>query len=173
MKRIMIIGQPGSGKSRLAQALGERTGLPVVHIDKIHWQAGWVERSKEEKTRLCHEVEQQDRWIFEGGYSPTWPNRLARADIVIWLDRPVGIRLWRVLRRAFIGLGHTRPDMADDCPERLRSLPEFIHFIWTTRNSSRAKMAKLIAMAPSRCEVVRLQSDEEVARFLATFDHCR
>ena len=51
MQRIMIVGRPGSGKSSLAQAIGERTGLPVIHIDKIHWQPGWVERSKAEKTQ--------------------------------------------------------------------------------------------------------------------------
>ena len=44
MKRVMIIGQPGSVKSTLARFLGERTGLPVVHIDKIHWKPGWNER---------------------------------------------------------------------------------------------------------------------------------
>lgn len=47
LKRIMIIGQPGSGKSTLAKLLGEITGLPVVHIDTIHWQTGWVERSQD------------------------------------------------------------------------------------------------------------------------------
>lgn len=36
MKRVMIVGQPGAGKSTLARQLGERTGLPVVHIDTIH-----------------------------------------------------------------------------------------------------------------------------------------
>jgi adenylate kinase family enzyme len=56
MQRVMIVGQPGSGKSTLARKLGQRTGLPVIHIDTIHWQPGWVERSWDEKTRLCHEV---------------------------------------------------------------------------------------------------------------------
>jgi adenylate kinase family enzyme len=42
MNRIMIIGQPGSGKNTPAQTLGERAGLPVIHIDKIHWPPGWV-----------------------------------------------------------------------------------------------------------------------------------
>lgn len=166
MDRIMIVGQPGSGKSTLAQALGECTNLPVIHIDKIHWQPGWVERSKSEKTRLCLEVEQQSRWIFEGGHSATWPSRVARADMLIWLDRPVGLRLWRVLRRAVTGLGHTRPDMAEGCPERLRSLPEFIHYIWTTRNSARAKIARLVSAAPSGCKVVHLRSDADSAEFL-------
>ncbi|WP_349775075.1 AAA family ATPase [Frigidibacter sp. SD6-1] len=54
MQRIMIIGQPGAGKSTLAAALGQRTGLPVIHIDHIHWQPGWIERSSDEKTRLCN-----------------------------------------------------------------------------------------------------------------------
>ncbi len=169
MNRIMIVGQPGSGKSRLAQALGKSTGLPVVHIDKIHWQPGWIERSKSEKTRLCEEAEQESRWIFEGGHSATWPSRVARADMLVWLDRPVGLRLWRVLRRAVTGLGRTRPDMADGCPERLSSLPEFIRYIWATRNSASEKMARLAAAAPPGCRVVRLRSDEDVVGFLAKF----
>ena len=169
VNRIMIVGQPGSGKSTLAQAVGKLTGLPVIHIDKIHWQAGWVERSKAEKTRLCEEAAQGRRWIFEGGHSATWPSRLARADMLVWIDRPVGLRLWRVLRRALIGLGRTRPDMAEGCPERLATLPEFISYIWSTRNSGRAKIARLAAAAPQNCQVIRLGSDEDTADFLAKF----
>jgi adenylate kinase family enzyme len=170
MDRIMIIGQPGSGKSTLARALGERTGLPVIHIDKIHWQPGWLERSAEEKTRLCKEAEQQSHWIFEGGHSTTWHSRVARAEMLILIDRPVGLRLWRVVRRAVVGLGKTRPDMAEACPERLSSLPAFVHYIWTTRNSARDKMHRLAAAAPPGCEVVHLTSDSDVEAFLASFD---
>src|SRR5690349_10638619 len=135
MKRVMIVGQPGSGKSRLARAVGERAGLPVVHIDKIHWGAGWVERTPAEKTRLCREVEAQDRWVFEGGHSATWDSRLARADLLIWLDQPLALRLWRVVRRTATGLGRTRADMAEGCPEQLGRLPDFVRFIWDTRHT--------------------------------------
>lgn len=165
----MIVGQPGSGKSTLAQALGKRTGLPVIHIDKIYWRAGWVERSKAEKTRLCEEAAKESLWIFEGGHSVTWTSRLARADMLICLDRSVGLRLWRVIRRAVTGLGQTRPDMAEGCQERLGTLPEFIAYIWGTRNSARAKIARLAATAPPSCKIVRLSSDEEVAQFVAKF----
>ena len=116
MRRIMIVGQPGAGKSTLAARLSARTGLPAIHIDQIHWQAGWVERSHAEKTRLCHEAEQRSRWVFEGGHSATWPTRLARADMLIWLDLPVGLRLWRGVPRALLGGGQTRPAMADELP---------------------------------------------------------
>lgn len=119
MQRVMIIGQPGSGKSTLARKLGERTGLPVVHIDTIHWQPGWVERSRDEKTRLCHEVEARERWIFDGGHSTTWQNRLARADTVIWIDRSAPLRFWRVFFRTMLSRGRSRPDLPDDCPELL------------------------------------------------------
>jgi adenylate kinase family enzyme len=168
-QRIMIVGQPGAGKSTLARRLGLLTGLPVVHIDKIHWQAGWRERSKEEKTRLCLDAEQRERWIFEGGHSATWRNRLARADMLIWLDLSVGRRLWRVTCRAFAGRGETRPDMAEDCPERLHLLPEFLHFIWATRRTARLKIANLIETATSNLRIVQLRSDQEIATFLRDF----
>jgi adenylate kinase family enzyme len=169
MKRIMIVGQPGSGKSTLARALGARTGLSVIHVDQIHWQSGWVERSKAEKTRLCREAEQRSHWIFEGGHSATWSSRVARADMLILIDRPVALRLWRVVLRAFVGLGRTRPDMAEGCPERLSSLPEFLGYIWSTRNSGKDKMQRLAAAAPSGCKVVLLRSDRQVESFLAEF----
>ena len=88
VNRIMIIGQPGSGKSTLARALGDLTGLPAIHVDKIHWQPGWVERSKAEKTRLCEEAAQGSKLISENGHSATWPGRLALADMLICLDPP-------------------------------------------------------------------------------------
>ncbi|GAA4008049.1 topology modulation protein [Sphingomonas humi] len=160
-QRIMIVGQPGSGKSTLARRIGDVTGLPVIHIDRIHWQSGWVERSKAEKRRLCLETEAGERWIFEGGFSPTWPSRLRRADLLIWVDRPMGLRLWRVLRRALTQLGRTRPDMADGCPERLSSLPEFAHYILTTGRSQRRRLGQLATSAT--CQVERLRSDEEAA----------
>ena len=67
MRRVMIVGGPGSGKSTLARALGARSGLPVFHMDLIHWQSGWVERSKPEKDRLTHKVHRRDAWISRAG----------------------------------------------------------------------------------------------------------
>ena len=116
MRRVMIIGQPGAGKSTLARALAAKTGLRVIHIDHIHWQAGWVERSAAEKTRLCVEAAAGEGWIFEGGHSATWEGRLARADTLIWIDAPSALRIWRVIRRTVFGHGGTRPDLPVGIP---------------------------------------------------------
>ena len=164
MRRAMIIGQPGSGKSTLARTLGEITHLPVVHIDRIHWQPGWVERPRAEKTRLCEAVHATPEWIFEGGHSATWPCRLARADTLVWLDLPVGLRLRRVAARTLRWWGRSRPDLPDGCPEQLA--PEFLRYIWRTRTSGRAACARLFAQAGPGVEAHRLRSPAEVRAFV-------
>jgi hypothetical protein len=89
--------------------------------------------------------------------------------MLVWLDRATGLRLWRVVRRTVTGLGRTRQDLADNCPEKLSLLPEFINYIWTTRNSARARIAQLVAAAPEGRQVVCLRTDEDVVDFLAQF----
>lgn len=164
MKRVMIIGQPGSGKSTLARLLGERTGLPVIHIDKIHWKPGWIERSAAQKTALCREAHNQDEWIFEGGHSITWEERQERCDTLIWLDFPLWLRLWRVIVRTLGNYGRSRVDLPENCPEQFRL--EFYLWIWTTRNTARAKMGALFeATAPPKVHV-KLKTRREVAAFL-------
>ena len=160
----MVVGGPGSGKSTLAVELGRRSGLPVRHMDLIHWQPGWVERPRDEKDRLTREVHAEDAWIFEGGHSRTYDERAARADTLIWLDLPVALRLWRVAHRWLTWRGRTRPDLPPDCPERVD--PDFVRFIIRTRRSGRAKIARLVAGHP-HLRVHHLRTRGEVRRFLA------
>ena len=129
---------------------------------------GWVERDPAEKSRLCREVHMLDRWVFEGGHSVTWPERLARADTLIWLDLPVLLRQWRVLRRSLRFRGATRPDLPAGCTERLdRGTLAFYRYIWRSRRPARARMAALFADAPPRVAAHRLRSSRAVERFLA------
>lgn len=170
MQRIMIVGQPGSGKSTLARDLGRKTGLPVVHIDHIHWQPGWVERPRDEKTRLCHEVEAREAWIFEGGHSATWGNRLARAEMLIWLDLPLPLRLWRVVKRTVLWHGRNRPDLPEGCLEGFhRETLPFWRYIWRTRHSARANIQRLWDGAPEGKARVRLTSRAQVRGFVDGF----
>lgn len=167
MQRIMIVGQPGSGKSTLARALGEVTRLPVIHIDHIHWQAGWIERSREEKTRLCLEAEAGSAWIFEGGHSITWPSRAARADLVIWLDIPLRIRAWRVLKRTVLWAGRSRPDLPAGCNEGSpRQILPFWHYIWKTRISGRRNIHRLLEGLPPEKPIIHLSTKPEVDALL-------
>lgn len=165
-KRIMIIGQPGSGKSTLARVLGAVLDLPVVHIDHIHWQSGWIERPTSEKDQLCAEVHARDKWVFEGGRSPTWPERLDRADTLIWLDFPLPVRAWRVFRRTVVNHGKTRPDLPEGCPEHFSW--EFTKWIWNTRTSGRIKMQKLFCTAATEKDKYWLRNSHQVSNFVKT-----
>lgn len=64
MKRVMISGQPGAGKPTLARRIGAATGLPVIHIDHIHWQPGCAIRPMEEKTKACLWALAGEAWVF-------------------------------------------------------------------------------------------------------------
>ena len=168
MQRVMIIGQPGSGKSTLARLLGEKTFLPVVHMDHIHWKPGWVERDQAAKTRMVLDEIAHPAWIFEGGHSRTYAARLARADTLIWLDVSVGLRLSRVLWRTARGYGRTRPDLPEGCPEQFSA--EFLRWIWRTRHSARSRMQALFDRAVPPKTRVRLTSLREVRTYLSTLD---
>jgi len=167
MKRVMITGGPGSGKSTLARKLGEQTGLPVFHMDMIHWMPGWQERSKDEKDTMTRQVHMQERWIFEGGHSRTYAERIARADTFVWLDVPVGLRMARVLRRSVRYYGQNRPDLPEGCPERFNwQTLLFLKFIWDTRHTARAKLQAVHDAPPAHLTVHRLTTVQEVNIFL-------
>ncbi len=169
MQRVMIVGGPGSGKSTLARKLGARTGLPVFHMDHIHWQAGWVERPLAEKIPISLAVHARDRWIFEGGLSRTYADRVARADTFIWLDMPVALRFWRVVRRSVIYLGRSRPDLPDGCVERFgRETLAFWQFIWRTKQTSRVSLQAIVDHPPPHLTVVHLQCLRAVQQYLDT-----
>jgi adenylate kinase family enzyme len=129
MRRVLVLGSGGAGKSTFARALGERTGLPVVHLDRHWWRPGWVESPKAEFEADVAELIARDAWVMDGNYAGTLPARLAAADTAVFLDVPRVTCLFRVIVRALRHRGRTRLDMPPDCPERLEW--EFVQWIWT------------------------------------------
>ncbi len=142
----MVVGCSGAGKSTFAITLGNLTGLPVTHLDKIHWLPGWVERDKQEKSQLIAMAEAQRKWIIEGNYSATFPSRTSRSDTIIWLDLPLSVRLARIVKRHFHYRNKTRPDMPENCPERLER--QYLKWVLFKANQHREKIAQAIADAP-------------------------
>ena len=170
MKRIMIVGGPGSGKSTMARWLGEQTGLPVQHMDHIHWMPNWVERPQADRLQIIRAVEESDRWIIEGGISVRYTERLERADLLVWLDLPVSVRLWRVMRRSWRYRGQSRPDLPEGCPEKLdRETLSFLIWIWQNRNSSRQKIVDTVHLHGGTAEIHHLRNAGAVRAFQTAF----
>jgi len=164
MRRVLVIGSGGAGKSTFAARLAERTGLPLIHLDALYWRPGWVEPAKEEWTRRVAQLVADDRWIMDGNYGGTLESRLAACDTVVFLDLPRALCLRRVIGRRIRFRGRARPDMAPGCPEQLSW--EFLHWIWSYPATRRPGILRRLAgLRPDQRAVV-LQSVSEVARFL-------
>ena len=165
MKRVMVFGGCGSGKSTLARQLGEKVKLPVIHIDQIFWKPGWIERPSKEVSQIIRQKIKLDEWIFDGNYSSTFEDRLARADTAIYLDIPTWLRLWSVISRIIKSYGRSRPDMALGCPERFDW--EFIKWvIFYERRNGREKALNLLKYAPEKVTAYHLKSRSDVRKFL-------
>lgn len=128
MKRILVIGSGGAGKSTFALRLGAILNLEVIHLDSLYWSSGWVEMPKDRWRAVVEELLQRDSWIIDGNYGGTLDLRLADCDGVIFLNVPRLICLQRVLKRVVLYRKASRPDMAAGCRERVNW--EFIKYVW-------------------------------------------
>jgi adenylate kinase family enzyme len=166
VKKILVIGCGGAGKSTFAAQLGGVLGLEVIHLDALYWRPGWVEPAKAEWVATVEAALRREAWVMDGNYSGTLERRLAACDAVIFLDLPRRTCLWRVVRRALSYRGRTRPDMAPGCPERLDV--SFLVWVWRYGRRSRPRVERLLAEHAAGKTVVRLRSQAEVDRYLAS-----
>lgn len=101
-RRIIIVGPSCSGKSTLGEHLAGRLGVPFVELDALFWKPGWQESPPDEFRTRLFEAHAKEGWVSAGNYlrhteDVTWPS----AETVIWLDFPLWLTSWRVLRRSW------------------------------------------------------------------------
>ena len=167
MERIMIIGCGGAGKSTLARELGEKTGLPVVHLDKLFWRPEWKAISREEFDRLHRQALEGERWIMDGNFDRTMAERIEYCDTVVYLDFSRVTCLLGVLKRILTTYGTVRPDMGEGCPERIDL--EFLQWVWNFNKKKREKNYRLLEQHPDK-NIHILRNRRQVRAFLKTID---
>jgi adenylate kinase family enzyme len=161
-KRILVLGCCGSGKSTFARRLGDLTGIPVVHLDKLFWKPGWVQSTREEFYPVIEDALRADEWIMDGNYSGSLSLRLGRCDQVFWFGLPRLICLWGVMSRFLKNRGKQRPDMGSACPEKIDW--EFIKYTWNFEKNQGANNRRLVR--ESGKPVVTFRSRREAKRYL-------
>lgn len=164
MQRVLVIGPCGAGKSTLSVELGKRIGLPLHHIDRLHWHPGWVEGSSIELQAKLDAIIASERWIIDGNYGGTMAKRLARADSVVYLDYPVSLCLRRLVGRLWTYRGRTRPDMTEGCPERL----DLEFFLYVLRWNTGPRLRTEARLATHKGTILRLKNPQALRTWLST-----
>ncbi|HWA62867.1 MAG TPA: hypothetical protein VG939_15915, partial [Caulobacteraceae bacterium] len=100
----------------LARRLGERFGLPVIHLDRLGFGPGW-RRVSEEVLGERLEAALGEAWVVDGTYGAASAITLPRADLVLWLEAPAWLRLLRCWRKVRAHRGRDRADRPDGCEE--------------------------------------------------------
>jgi adenylate kinase family enzyme len=163
-KRILILGPSGAGKSTLARRIGARLDIPVVHLDAINWNPGWVQTEVGLFRQRVAEAAAREAWVMDGNYSTHLDLRLPRAEAVILLDLPRYIYFSRAVWRSIRNYGRDRDDLGPGCPEKF-DLSFLTDWVWNYPTRSRAQHAQLMSDLPATVRGVILKSPREVAQF--------
>ncbi len=162
LTRILVMGGAGAGKSTLARAIGEKLALPVVHLDRCIFGPGWKQLDNDQVRARVKQALSSGRWVVDGTYSLLF-DLIMPVDLVIWIEQPVLLRLYRTWRKTRVHRGRPRADRPDDCEEAfgLDYAKTVLSFGRFTPDVERI----LEAAAPGR--VLCLKGDAEVRTFLA------
>ena len=164
--RVLVIGCSGSGKSTLAQKLASHLGLPYISMDReIFWLPGWEARPRAEALERLQGFVAGERWILDGTSPGTLPLRLSRTHLVLWLRPPRWMSLYGVISRWLRYRGRSRPEMADDCPEKIDR--EFLAYVWNFEKTESPEIAENLAAYGRDVPVCVLKSRAENDRLLA------
>lgn len=168
MKRILITGNAGSGKTKLAQHVASQLNSPVHSLDSIVWQSGWVQTPREEKEKKISELTSQDCWVIDGvSYSAQ-----DKADVVVFLDVPRHLSFWRVFKRNGRYLFHTRPGLPPNCPE-WRIIPTLFKIIWNFPKKIRPVILNRMNTEKNQQRCFHLRSNRDISNFIAEVkNHC-
>lgn len=158
MKKIIVIGCPGGGKSTFSRALNEKIGIPVYHLDLMFWNADKTTVDRGIFLARLRDVLNKDEWIIDGNYASTMEERILACDTVIFLDYPLETCLLGVKERC----GKVRSDMPWVETEEDA---EFIDFINNFTLQQRPQILDLLEKYSEK-DVMIFKSREEANEFL-------
>jgi adenylate kinase family enzyme len=159
-RRIVVLGCAGSGKTSLAQQIGERTGLPVICLDEMSRRLSSQGKLPSFRS-LLEEAHAKEAWISDGNFAQvSFDIRLPRAELVIWLELPRIVCAWRACTRV----------LRQGEPHKLRGLPAVLAFIWRFDRVNRTLIEVARSKHGTKVPVIRLRSGREIAGFLQSLE---
>ena len=176
MKRVVICGGIGAGKTWLATRLSEIAGIEVTHTDRLFFNENWTYKTADERQNGLANVVKKPAWIIEG-VIPDIPKEIQEGkfpdiDHLILLNVPLLKRLSRYLKRSIANQGCSRPDIPDGALDGIR-ISTIIRII-CQKNRFMARFTPGLKGLPDSVNFIILRTDKDVMRFLqyAQARHC-
>lgn len=168
--RILIIGCSGSGKSTLAPVLAKNLDLPYLHLDRIFHGPEVKQKNIQLFEQIQREfIAQNSAFVIEGNYSRYIDDRIASANLIIWLQISKQRSLFRVVKRSLKSWLKIkkRPDMPDAFKERFdREYWDFLKYVWQFEQVVKPRLEAVIQRRNSDCELVIIKNSETKAALI-------
>ena len=158
MRKIIVIGCPGSGKSTFSRALHGKTGIPLYHLDMMYWNADKTTVERSVFLERLSAVIEKDAWIIDGNYASSMEMRMSACDTVFFLDYPTEVCLGGIKER----MGKVRSDIPWVETEEDA---EFVELVKNFNGAQRDKISALLERYKSKSIFV-FTSREEANVFL-------
>ena len=168
--RIVVLGTTGVGKTTLAREIARALDMPHVELDYYRFRPNWVEVPNDEFRESVREALRGDRWVADGNYSLArdviWP----RATLLVWLDYPIYVVLWRLFWRT-VGRGVFRKVLWHGNREKLwwHFVTRNSLFLWALKTHWRRRQqipSQLVLPEHGHLEMVRLRSPREAREWM-------
>lgn len=167
--RILVYGVTGSGKTRLAERISKATGIPWHAVDELTWEPGWIEVPEDEQRRRIAAICAGERWVLDTAYGRWLDIPLARVEMIVALDFPRWLSLFRLIWRSVVRAVDGKP-ICNGNRESFRNIFSRRSIIgWHFKSFSRKRQRiREWDADPAGPEIVRLTSPRQVERWLAT-----
>lgn len=159
MKKAIIIGCPGSGKSTFGRKLSLRSGLPLYHLDMLYWKEDGTTVEKALFLERLRDALDSPKWIIDGNYASTMEMRMQACDTIFFLDYPTDVCLEGARERK----GKPRSDIPWVESGELDA--EFVDFIKSYNAESRPEVLRLLEKYSAK-EVIVFRTRAESEMYL-------
>jgi len=167
LRRVLVAGSPGAGKSTFARRLADTLDLPYTEIDALHHGPHWTPRP--EFVDDVRALAASDAWVTEWLFPQARPVLLDRAQVLAWLDLPTPQVMWQVTRRTVSRRAHRTELWAGNQEAPLWTVltepNHMIRWTWRTRHEPAERMAAVRREMP-HVVVARLRSHREADAWL-------
>jgi adenylate kinase family enzyme len=164
MKRVLVLGNSGSGKSSFAEKLADKLDIQCIHLDTHYWRPNWIPTPQEEWPSIVRRLIDQDEWVMDGNYSTTLEERIQRADTAIYLRVRRPIALWRVMKRRIVHHGKVRAELAEGCFEKIDL--DFLKWIWDHPNRAKRGTFPILEKYSDSEKTILYLDSKEAQEFL-------